>query len=96
MERTLVARLRWWVANQVNRLSGQCWAGLVSWALDGPRSCRRRGDNPLPWRPISDTCRLDAAENAGCCLCSKIRTPTPVPAATTGTTTTGTTTGADS
>lgn len=68
-------RLRWWIADQINRLSGQCWSRLVSWALDGPRRCRRRGDNPLPWRPIDDLCRRDAAENDGCCYCRKISPP---------------------
>lgn len=65
-------QIRWRIANLLNRLPGQCWTDLVSWALDGPRAARRRGDNLLPWRPITDLCRKDAGENDGRCYCSKI------------------------
>jgi hypothetical protein len=60
-------RLRWWIANQLNRLPGQCWAGLVTWALDW-KTCERRG----PWSPQGPLCRRGAAE-CGVCYCGKIR-----------------------
>lgn len=65
--RKLRGRLRWRVITQLNRLPGQCWAGLVSWGL-GSKTAPR-----LPWSPVTDTCRRDAAENGGRCYCSKIR-----------------------
>lgn len=56
-------KLRWRVADVLNRLPGMCWANLVSWAL---RS-----------RPLTETrqdwmCRSDTASN-GCCYCGKLR-----------------------
>jgi hypothetical protein len=69
----MVERLRWRIACGLNRLPGSCWADLVSWALDGSKAARRVGDSVLPWRPITDLCHRDAAENGGHCYCSKIR-----------------------
>lgn len=60
-------RLRWWIADQLNRLPGQCWADLVSWALSWPGGEKR----PL-WSPAGDACRQDAAE-CGTCYCGKLR-----------------------
>ena len=66
-------RLRWWIAGQLNRLPGQCWASLVTWAL----GWHKRGGNlewkPLPWSPVTATCRLDCELN-GACWCGKLRT----------------------
>lgn len=64
-------KMRWRIANIVNRLPGQCWANLVSWAVDGPRACRSRGDSPLPWRPIDSMCRQISPPNDRC-YCGKI------------------------
>jgi len=70
-------RARWTIATQVNRLPHQCWAGLVSWALHGARFSHRFHGNALPWRPISDSCRRDAAADGGCCACLKVHPPVP-------------------
>lgn len=70
----MVERIRWCIANLVDRLPGQCWTELVLWALDGMRSSRHKGDNPLPWRPIDDLCRRDLERNGGC-YCAKLRQP---------------------
>ncbi|GAA4681236.1 hypothetical protein Prum_052050 [Phytohabitans rumicis] len=66
-------RLRWWIANLVNKLGGQCWADLVSWVL-AERAERREWyrRERLPWRPISSVCREDLART-GCCYCGKLR-----------------------
>lgn len=58
--------LRWWIADQLNRLPGQCWPNLVSWALDWDREKRS------PWSPVDSVCRRDAAVN-GTCYCGKLR-----------------------
>lgn len=65
MRKPQAARARWWIAYQLNRLPGLCWANLVSWALKS--------------RPITETrvdwiCRKDFEDN-GCCYCTKLRTP---------------------
>lgn len=57
-------RLRWWVAGHLNRLPGQCWTDLVTWALGW--------NHGLPWRPVTSTCRQDCALN-GSCYCGKLR-----------------------
>ena len=62
-----MSKLRWWIAAQLDRLPGQCWADLVTWALDWPPR-----DSRLPWRPATSTCRLDA-EQCGACYCGKLR-----------------------
>jgi hypothetical protein len=61
--------LRWHLAAFANRLDGQCWADLVSWALDG-RGKRRRY-NRLPFQPRTPMCSQDAVRN-GCCYCGKL------------------------
>lgn len=64
-------RLKWWIATQVDRLRGQCWADLVSWVLDS-KSVRDPGIRAaLPWRPVSEICRKDADMN-GRCYCGKL------------------------
>lgn len=66
-------RIRWRIAHLLDRLPGQCWTELVCWALDGMRAARRAGNNPLPWRPIGESCRRDAIVSGdGCCYCAKI------------------------
>lgn len=62
------ARLRWWIAAQLDRLGGQCWTDLVCWALDGSSAREKRG----PWSPQGAMCRADAAE-CGACYCGKLR-----------------------
>jgi len=57
-------RIRWWTARQLNRLPGQCWADLVSWAL-GDAHYRRL------WQPVSPGCIGDAARNSRC-YCGKL------------------------
>lgn len=66
-------RLRWRIAYAFNRLPGQCWADLVSWALAGMRVSRKLGYSPLPWRPVTETCRNDALTGRDrCCYCAKL------------------------
>lgn len=58
--------LRWRAAALLNRLPGQCWANLVSWAL---------GDSGYRfWQPIDSVCRKDVART-GACYCGKLRAP---------------------
>jgi hypothetical protein len=64
----MTKRLRWWIATQLNRMPGQCWANLVVWALGW------KGEKRMPWRPSTATCRRDAAAN-GSCYCGKLRQP---------------------
>lgn len=64
-------RIRFHIANLVDRLPGQCWADLVGWAM------RDNRDDPdwrseIPWRPIGPTCRSDLAR-VGSCYCGKLR-----------------------
>lgn len=64
-------KLRWRIANLLDKLPGQCWSGLVDWVFYSWR------DDPdlrkaLPWRPISPGCRRDFAE-VGSCYCGKLR-----------------------
>lgn len=65
-----VEKLRWRVAELVNRLPGQCWADLVGWALDGwdPDGEKR------PWTTPARLaqCQADAAR-CGSCYCGKIQ-----------------------
>ena len=58
------ARLRWQIADLLNRLPGQCWADLALWAAHGQRR--------LPWSPIGWSCRSDLSRN-GSCYCNKIQ-----------------------
>lgn len=70
-------RLRWKIVDLVDRLlPGQCWPGLVSWALDGPRHARRMGDLVVPWRPINSTCRSELPRT-GTCYCGVLRREVP-------------------
>lgn len=58
-------RLRWWIARQLDRLPGQCWADLHFWA-------GRDNARTTPWSPLSPGCKLDLAER-GACYCGKLR-----------------------
>jgi hypothetical protein len=70
-------RLRWKIVDLVARLlPGQCWAQLVSWALDGPRHERRMGRGALPWRPIGYSCRSELPRT-GTCYCGALRADVP-------------------
>lgn len=62
--------LRWRIATLINRLPGQCWAGLADWPL---------GNSRVPWSPIGEMCREDVAR-CGSCYCGKLRTPETVAA----------------
>lgn len=57
-------RVRFAIAEFVNRLPGQCWADLVIWAMRGRNS-------KLPWMP-SPSCREDM-QRTGSCYCGKWR-----------------------
>lgn len=60
--------LRWRIAALLNRSPRQCWADLVSWALDppGPRFYGR-----WPSQPRTAACTKDAIRN-GRCYCGKL------------------------
>lgn len=69
---------RWRVAALADKLPGQCWADLVSWAL---RHHEDDHDTPfwdavrrVPLRRQTDSCRSDFARN-GVCYCARLRTP---------------------
>ena len=62
--------LRHRIALTLNRLPGQCWPELATWAMYGPSD----QDRALPWAPVSPLCREDAAR-VGCCWCGKLRDP---------------------
>lgn len=66
-----IERLKWWVADLVNRLPGQCWADLVMWAMsDEPvRDTGLRA--ALPWRPIGKRC-IEDAQASGRCYCGTV------------------------
>jgi hypothetical protein len=62
------SRLRHWIARQLDRLPGQCWADLVFWSNgDTPRS--------TPWSPLSPGCKQDYVR-LGTCYCGKLRDDT--------------------
>jgi hypothetical protein len=68
-----VNRVRWWIAERLNRRTDQCWAGLVTWALrwhKGERGTWRR----RPWQPVTEMCQRDCREN-GTCYCGKLKMP---------------------
>ena len=71
----MTERTRWWIASQLNRLRGQCWADLVTWALGWHKKdpYLTRAERS-PWSPVTRTCRLDLAAN-GACYCGKLRKP---------------------
>lgn len=58
-------RLRWHIANLVDRLPSQCWVDLWDWAL--------RNRKGTPWQPINRTCIEDVNRDA--CYCGKLRNP---------------------
>lgn len=58
-------RLRWKIAYPLNRLRSQCWADLVSWALN-------HNSDMSPLRPRGRECRADALES-GACYCGKFQ-----------------------
>lgn len=64
-------RLRWKLAYLLDRLPGQCWADLATWAMNGRR--RDQDDPLLPFRPIGAGCRADFQRN-GTCYCAKLAT----------------------
>jgi hypothetical protein len=63
-----VERLRFRIADAVDKLPGQCWADLVSWALGHNR---RAGNSIWPWRPVTSLCRQISPPNDRC-YCGKI------------------------
>ncbi|MFJ8815458.1 hypothetical protein [Amycolatopsis thermoflava] len=56
---------RWRIARLLDRLPGQCWAELATWAVG--LSGRR-----VPWARIDRMCRTDV-ERCGACYCGKLR-----------------------
>lgn len=71
----LAEKLRWRIVTALDDLPNQCWSDLAEWAgrwFDDGES--RYG---LPWRPIREGCRNDAAR-VGSCYCNKLqREPEP-------------------
>ena len=68
-DKGLESRLRWRIISTLNRLPGQCWAGLVPWALGW-----RKGERRSPWSPVTSDCRAGIARQ-GTCYCGKLRGP---------------------
>ena len=78
-----IAKLRWNIADQLNRFPGTCWADLVSWVSPGRRRrserqrfirTRRDGQTAGLLRMVgTGDCRADAART-GTCYCGKFRT----------------------
>lgn len=65
-------RLRWRIADAVNRLPCTCWAGLVSWAQ---RTSPNTGRSLLECG--SRSCREEARSHRDrACYCGKFRSPT--------------------
>lgn len=64
-------RLRWRIAILLNRLPGQCWTDLASWALHDQKYDPDFRSHYIPWRPINYICRQDAART-GACYCGKL------------------------
>jgi hypothetical protein len=62
------SRIRHWIARQLDRLPGQCFADLTMWA---------QGDlsRTSPWSPISPGCVKDFSRQ-GACWCGKLRDDT--------------------
>lgn len=67
--KTIRERVRWRLVRMINLLPGQCWADLVTWALDGPRQ-----QGWVPLQPIGEACRADAART-GTCYCGRLLGP---------------------
>jgi hypothetical protein len=61
----IIDRLRWRIANLIDRIPGQCWADLADWPL---------GNRRLPWAPQRPGCREDM-ERCGSCYCGKLLRP---------------------
>lgn len=61
--------MRWRIAHLLGRLPGQCWADLVSWALQARG--KRRYYGRWPWQPRTPDCTLGAVRN-GRCYCGKL------------------------
>jgi hypothetical protein len=59
-------RLRWLIARQLDRLPGQCWADLASWAAWPARGFRERW---LPWSPTRPSCIKPGDAR---CYCGKL------------------------
>lgn len=59
-------RVRFAIADLLNRLQSQCWADLVMWAMG-------REETVLP-RSSSASCREDM-QRTGCCYCGKFQAP---------------------
>lgn len=67
-----VERLRWRIANLVDKIPGQCWSDLAEWAGRWTGADDPDHTYGLPWRPQGRTCGLDA-NRAGSCYCGKIQ-----------------------
>lgn len=65
-------RMRFRIANLVNRLPGQCWSELVDWVY---------GYRRWPWTS-NGACRAAVARDG--CYCGKFRAAEQAPAAATG------------
>jgi hypothetical protein len=61
-------RWRWVIARNMDRLTGQCWADLVTWVLAWNPTEERLRD---AWKP-QRACQGDAART-GSCYCGKVR-----------------------
>lgn len=68
---TMNGKLRWRIADLLNRLPGQCWSSLVNWALHDQKDDPDWRSHYIPWSPIDDMCREDA-RRCGSCYCGKI------------------------
>ena len=65
---TLAVKARWKIADVLNRLSGTCWANIVSWALGSRPLIAFDGEGDVRQDSL---CRRDAAR-CGRCYCGKI------------------------
>lgn len=64
---------RWRVAELMNQLPGQCWADLVTWAMESNRDAIERADG---WRGAlpNQSNRLCGPPSESCvCYCGKVR-----------------------
>lgn len=60
-------RVRFWIADQLNRLPSRCWSDLVNWAIFWPEYGR------LPSPGSTEHCRQTDANRVGSCYCNKIQ-----------------------
>lgn len=65
----MLERIRWRIAQLLDRLPGQCWTDLACWALGVDR---RRS----PWSPVNSKCRAGIERN-GSCYCNKLKAGEP-------------------